>query len=440
MKNNFNPYQAYRKLYHFVFFSLLSLMILTSCSQDEVTEDTVPVPTASAEGLKTMGNLTLKKNVLILNDESVAAISGMDNQSIAFSRATLQTDSIEVGTVLVGTKVNGDEVTNILSKVTSVSKVNNQFVYQTATAKLEEFIYSGTISGVYDPSGKAPVMINGKLANYVPIEGFVSQELTNKIHTIEAKNLSNQKLISFGNFTFDQTIPLINQQVGPVQAGANINLKGGFTPKIDYSISFSWGFLTNFKVNFIMDDITLQALANVQGGLGYTVSTTDFVNIPFIPVVLGPTGLIISPTISAGPYAGVAATGKAQVKFFEAKGKANVLVAKNPELNIEFQKTIEFNVTQLEGNLSAEIGIEMKGGVGLQFLTVSLANSGVRGRASIVPSIGLQLIPDRKGVLNLKGRLQADLFYAFGVTPFKYEGTFPLLQKEIPIYNKDIYF
>ncbi|WP_292008747.1 hypothetical protein [Chryseobacterium sp.] len=440
MKDNFNPSKMYRKLYQWVFVSLLSLMVLTSCSQDEMTEDTIPTPASSTEGMKTMGNLTLKKNVIILNDESVSAISTMDNQSIAFNRSTNQTDSIEVGTVLVGTKINGDEVTNILSKVTSVSKANNQFIYQTTTAKLEEFIYSGTLSGVYDPSGKAPININGKLANYVPVEGFVSQELTNRITTIEAKNLSNQKLINFGHFTFDKTIPVLNQQLGPVGIGSNVNLKGGYTPKIDYTISFSWGFLTDFKVNFIMDDITLEALANIQGSLGYTVSTTDFVNIPFIPVVLGPTGLIISPTISAGPFLGVAATGKAQVKFLEVKGKANVLVAKNPQLNIEFQKTIEFNVTNLEGNLSAEMGIEMKGAVGLQFITASLASSGVRGRASIVPSIGVQAIPERKGILNLKGRLQADLFYAFGISPFKYEGTFPLLQKEIPIYNKDFYF
>ena len=147
--------------------------------------------------MKTLGNLTLQKNVIILNDESVNAISTHNEGEITFSRMTPQTDSISVGTVIVGTKIEGDQVNTILSKVSSVSKLNNQFTVQTSSAKLEEFIYSGTLSGVYDPSGKAPVNIDGRMVNYIPVEGMVSEQINQRIHSIEAKKPSKSEINYF---------------------------------------------------------------------------------------------------------------------------------------------------------------------------------------------------------------------------------------------------
>lgn len=438
MKNNFNYFRKYKRFFNFVFLSLFSVLIFISCSQDNLSEDTTSTPTESGN-LKTLGNLTLQKNVIILDDESVSAISTLDNQNITFNRATDQTDEIKTGTVLVGTKIEGNNVKTILSKVTAVTKTNNQYFVQTSSAKLEEFIYSGTLSGVYDPSGKAPINVNGKMVNYIPVEGFISQELNNKIINIEAKNLSDQKLITFNRFNFDKTFPL-SQQVGPVALASSVNVKGGTTPKIDYHISFSWGHLTDFSVNFIMDDIVLQSTANIQASVGYTVSTTDFINIPIAPIVLGPTGLILSPTVSAGPFVGIAATGKAKVNLLDLGGTANFLVSKNPALNITLEKKSDFSIASLEGNISAEIGLEAKGAVGLQFLTVSIANSGLRGRASALASLGVQLIPQRKGVLDVKAKIQADMFYGFGVFPLRVEGSIPLFQKEFALYHKDLVF
>ncbi|ASK31321.1 hypothetical protein CEY12_14950 [Chryseobacterium sp. T16E-39] len=438
MKNNFNYFKMYRRFFNFVFLSIFTALILTSCSQDNLNEDPV-APAPESGNLKTLGSLTLQKDVIILDDESVSAISNLNNQNITFTRSTDQTDDIKAGSVLVGTKVEGDQIKTILSKVTSVTKTNNQYFVQTSSAKLEEFIYSGTLSGVYDPSGKAPIDVNGKMVNYIPVEGFISQELNNKIINIESKNLSNQKLITFNRFTFDKTFPL-SQQVGPVALASSVNVKGGVTPKIDYNISFSWGHLTDFSVNFIMDDIRLQSTADIQASVGYTVSTTDFINIPIAPIVLGPTGLILSPTISAGPFAGVSATGKAKVNLLDVGGTANFLVSKNPALNISLEKKSDVSITSLEGILSAEVGLEAKGAVGLQFLTVPIANSGLRGRASAISSLGVQLIPQRKGILDVKAKIQADMFYGFGVFPLRVEGTIPLFQKEFPIYHKEVAF
>jgi hypothetical protein len=435
MKMKSNHFKINRKFYFSFLFSIFCLFLLTSCSQDDPADTPAEKPTQSVQ-MKTLGNLTLQKNVIILNDESVNAISAYNEGQITFSRMTPQTDSISTGTVIVGTKVEGDQVSTILSKVSSVSKVNNQFTVQTSSAKLEEFIYSGTLSGVYDPSGKAPVTIDGKMVNYVPVEGMVSQEINNKILSIEARNLQKQKVVAFNRFNFDKTFSFPLSSAGT----SSVNVKGGFTPKIDYHITFSWGHLSDFYVNFIMDDLQLQSTASIVGSLGYTASTTDYLNIPIVPIVLGPTGLILSPTISAGPFLGVQATGKVQGQLLDLEGSANFMVSKTPEINIHLQKKSDPAITGIQGNLSAETGLEAKGAVGLMFISVPLANSGVRGRASALSALDLTFIPEKKGIFSVKGKIQADMFYGFGIAPLRYEGTFPLFKKEYTLYQKDFSF
>ncbi|WP_068941024.1 hypothetical protein [Chryseobacterium timonianum] len=435
MKMKSNSFKISRKFHFSILFAIFCVFLLTSCSQDDPVDPPAEKATESV-ALKTLGNLTLQKNVIILNDESVNAISSHHEGAITFSRMTPQTDSISTGTVVVGTKIDGDQVNTILSKVTSISKSNNGFILQTSSAKLEEFIYSGTLSGVYDPSDKAPVSINGKMVNYIPVEGLVSREINNKILSIESKNFQNQKIVEFNRFNFDKTFSFPLSSAGT----SSVNVKGGFTPKIDYNISFSWGHLSDYYVNLIMDDIKLQSSASILGSLGYTASTTDYLNIPIVPIVLGPTGLILSPTISAGPFLGVQATGKVQGQLLDLEGNANFLVSKAPALNISLQKKSDPAITGLEGNLSAEVGLEAKGAVGLMFVTIPIANSGLRGRASALSSLDLTLIPERKGIFSVKGRIQADMFYGFGIAPFRYEGTVPLFKKEYLLYQKDFTF
>ncbi|WP_213277611.1 hypothetical protein [Chryseobacterium indologenes] len=435
MKMKSNHFKINRKFYFTFLLSIFCLFLLTSCSQDDPADQPVEKPAESVQ-MKTLGNLTLQKNVIILNDESVNAISTHNDGEITFSRMTPQTDSISVGTVIVGTKIEGDQVNTILSKVSAVSKLNNQFKVQTSSAKLEEFIYSGTLSGVYDPSGKAPVNIDGRMVNYIPVEGMISEQINQKILSIEAKNIQNQKIIAFNRFDFNKTFSFPLSSAGT----STVNVKGGFTPKIDYNITFSWGHLSNFYVNLIMDDIKLQSTASIVGSLGYTASTTDYLNIPIVPIVLGPTGLILSPTLSAGPFLGVQATGKVQAQLLDLEGNANFLVSKNPEININLQKKSEPAITGAEGNLSAEAGLEAKGAVGLMFISIPIANSGLRGRASALSSLGLTFIPERKGVISVKGKIQADMFYGFGIAPLRYEGTIPLFKKEYMLYQKNFSF
>lgn len=435
MKMKSNHFKINRKFYFTFLLSIFCLFLLTSCSQDDPADLPVEKPAESVQ-MKTLGNLTLQKNVIILNDESVNAISTHNDGEITFSRMTPQTDSISVGTVIVGTKIEGDQVNTILSKVSAVSKLNNQFKVQTSSAKLEEFIYSGTLSGVYDPSSKAPVNIDGRMVNYIPVEGMVSEQINQKILSIEAKNIQNQKIITFNRFDFNKTFSFPLSSAGT----STVNVKGGFTPKIDYNITFSWGHLSNFYVNLIMDDIKLQSTASIVGSLGYTASTTDYLNIPIVPIVLGPTGLILSPTLSAGPFLGVQATGKVQAQLLDLEGNANFLVSKNPEININLQKKSEPAITGAEGNLSAEAGLEAKGAVGLMFISIPIANSGLRGRASALSSLGLTFVPERKGVISVKGKIQADMFYGFGIAPLRYEGTIPLFKKEYMLYQKNFSF
>ena len=445
MKKRIQP-PSIRKLYTIVFFSLFLSFVLSSCSREEATGNNLPENLTNNNSYKTIGDLVLQKGVIILNDESVKAITE-NNQQIIFNYNTTQTDSIKEGTIIIGTKIENEKIRNILAKVTSVTRNAGQIAFKTTDAKLEEVIYSGNISGVYDPSKQAALQVNGIQANYVAVQGLVSPEAGSKISNLETiavhKNASIDKsaisnTINFKYFSFDKTIPLPAQQVGPVTATADVNVKGGFTPKIKYNISFSLGHLSSYYVDFIMDDISLQALVNIQGKLGYTLSLTDYLNIPIAPIVLGPTGLIISPTIAAGPYVGAGATGRTQLKLFALTGKANFLVGIKPELNVDLQTITGPQITKVEGDLSAEIGVEVKGAVGLQFLTAPIASSGLRGRVSAVPSLKLELVPNRSMPFELKSRIQADMFYGFGVPPLRYEGSFPLFNKEIPIYKTNL--
>ncbi|MCW1961314.1 hypothetical protein [Chryseobacterium viscerum] len=432
-KNNYS--RMYKRFFNFIFVSIFITLSLTSCSQDNLDEET-SVSLPESGNLKTLGSLTLQKNVIILDDESVAAISTLNNQNITFTKATDQTDEIKTGSVLVGTKVEGNTVKTILSKVTAVVKTNNQYFVQTSSAKLEEFIYSGTLSGVYDPSDKTPISVNGKMVNYIPVEGLISKELNNKINNIEAQNQRVQKLTAFNRISFDKTFPI--GQIGSEVSASNVNVKGGVTPKIDYNITFSWGHLVDFSVNFIMDDISLQATTNIQAAAAYTLNTADFLNIPFTPVILGPTGLVLSPAVSAGPFLGITTTGKAKLNLLDIGGTANFLVSANPVLDITLEKKSNFGITSLEGNLSAEIGIEAKGAIKLQFLTIPIANSELWSKAGV--SMGTQLNPQGKGILDVKAKVQADMSYGFGISPLRTEGTIPLIQKEFALYHQDFLF
>lgn len=434
MKTTLNYFKSNSRVFGLAFFLLLFLI---SCSQSNIVQDDDNYTESYASNMKTLGGIVLQKNVIILSDESVSAITSADDQKIIFGHNTAQMDSIKVGTVVVGTRIDGDKINNILAKVTSVSETGNRFILQTVSAKLEEFIYSGTIRGVYDPSEKAQLNVNGRMVNYIPVEGFVSQDLYNKINHIESRNLNKRELVTLDNFSFNRKFPF-NQQIGPVTSDSDITVKGGFTPKIDYYVSFAWGHLSDFYVNFIMDDIKLDATANIYGKVGYTVSVTDYVSIPISPIVLGPTGLIIGPNISAGPYVAASASGKAHIELLNVEGSANFLIGKTPDLNAYFEKKNDYlDFTNLGGDVQAEIGIEAKGAIGLQFTAISLANIGLRGRVSTLPSLELKLIPEKYGTFDIKAKIQADMFCKIGVTPFSFEKDFPLFQKEYQVYSRN---
>ncbi|CAA7195073.1 hypothetical protein [Chryseobacterium potabilaquae] len=443
MKNFFSYCGISRKLYQVILLSVFSILTLSSCSQDNLMENETPsspelVYRKSAAG-KTIGNITLQQNVIVLNDQSIASVSQINNQSLTFAYKTSQTDSIKVGTIIVGTRIKGDNIDNILAKIEAVSKSNNQIILQTSTPKLEEFIFSGTISGIYDPNGKAPVNINGKMVNYIPIEGMVSQNVLNKIHNIEAKNIAQHKSIILNPVNFDKTFSF-DHQTGITNLTSSVSLKGGFTPKIKYNINFFESRLSDFHINFILDDISFKTKANIQGTLGYSKSPSNYLNIPIAPIAIGPTGLTLSPTFSASPFVWVQASGKAELTLIDIAGNANLLVGKDPEFNINLSPAGNMGLTQLEGNVNAELGIEAKGGAGLQFVAASIANSGLKGKISILPSLQLSQDSSKKVTIDINGKVETDMYYKFGVSPYVYEGSFSLLKKEVNLYNKNLAF
>lgn len=438
MSNSFKKWTSYKRTMN-VFLLLFSLLIFTSCEQDIKESD--PGVNSISQGTKKMGDIILQKNVIILNDKTIAGISSITDDQMVLNEGSLQTDSIHVGSVIVGTRLHGNNIINILSMVTSISKVNHQTFLQTKSAELEEFIYSGTISGIYDPSSKSPVHVDGKMVNYIPVEGLVSKDLSNKIMGIERKEDKRmQKSIVMERYNFDKTIPLPIQQVGVLNAESNVNIKGGFTPKVDYKIKFSMGRLTAFEVKFIMDEISLEALAHINGAASYSSTLTDYFNIPITPIVLGPTGLILSPVVSAGPYIGIEANGKADLKMLDVSGNASISIARNPSVNVMLKKEDDLKITSLQGGISAEVGIEAKGAVALLFITRSIASSGLRGRVSASSDLNINVIPKRTGKIDVIAKIQAEMFYKYGISPFLYQGSFPLLNKEYPLYTKNFNF
>ena len=83
------------------------------------------------------------------------------------------------------------------------------------------------------------------------------------------------------------------------------------------------GHLSSYYVDFIMDDISLQALANIQGKLGYTLSVTDYINIPIVPIVLGSHRTYYKSHYCCGTLCRASATGRVQLQLFSLTGKAN---------------------------------------------------------------------------------------------------------------------
>lgn len=87
------------------------------------------------------------KNVIVLNDESVQAITENDQQ-ISFNYTTNQTDSIKEGTVIVATKIENDKIRNILAKVVSVSGAGSQTVLEQPVQSLKK-LFTAEISAEY---------------------------------------------------------------------------------------------------------------------------------------------------------------------------------------------------------------------------------------------------------------------------------------------------
>ncbi|MCT4327737.1 hypothetical protein [Chryseobacterium indologenes] len=439
MRKIFKKWKLYRNGTAVLVFLLFSLLILNSCEQDNQEPD--PVVSAAEGNMKKMGDITLQKDVIVLNDQSLTNISSFNDHQIVFNETSSQTDSIHVGSIIMGTLLKGDDIGNILAKVTSISKADQHIYLQTESAKLEEFIYSGTISGTYDPTDTAPIMVDGKLMNYVPVQGLVSKNISKEIVKLEKSTAGKKRReIALERYSFDKTFQLPIQQAGPFVGQSNFNLKGGFTPKVNYEIKFSFGRIKNFEVNFMMDEISLKALAHINGKASYTSNITDYFNIPITPIVLGPTGLVLSPVVSAGPYLDIQTSGKADLKLLDISGKANMRVAKNPSIDIILKKESDLKVLNMDGTVSAEVGIEAKGAVALLFITTSIANSGIKGRLSARADLNVDLYPGREGSIDVIAKIQADMFYKFGINPFQYQGNFPLFAKEYPVYNNNFTF
>ncbi|NAW49968.1 hypothetical protein GNY06_00670 [Elizabethkingia argentiflava] len=436
-KNNyFNNFRIYASV---LFFPLFLLFIVVSCSRDNVTEEAITQTSAELQNgpeLNTFGDLVLQKNVIVLNDESLATISEKDSDKITFSHATDQTAHIKEGSVLVGTKLNGEIMTNILAKVVSVVRSNGKIILHTQKAKLEEVIFSGTISGVYDLATE-PIQVDGKMVNYIPVEGLVSKDVFRRIRTITANKLMKkqalQGVVNLPSVNIDNTfyIPI---ELGPIIKESKVNLKVEISPKIKYNLSFSFGQLRTFYIDFILDNLVLQSSVDVQGQFKENVHLSDYVKLDS-PIVIGSTGLTFLPNIAFGPYIEVEATDKVKADLFDIVATPTLHLGIPPSLKTNFTNKNVLNIEALGGRFSGDIGVEFKGGIGLEFLGAKTANTLFKGKVYVTSLLEAGLAPEKFIHVKLTGGAESDGSITFGVPPFNVKRDFSLFNKNISIID-----
>lgn len=361
----------------------------------------------------------MKKVMTIADDfvifESKPAISG----------------ELKVGSILVGARYDGKKIENILGKVISIEDGENWMV-GLQPVKLEDFIYSGSISGNFSPvipdrsnlkSGavESDIML-------LNVDGFPVYEDFDK----------TKASLSLPRIEYSDTINIPSTDISIVNIKPQLSFTAGFTPAFDYNIKFDKGRIIKFEVTMHVNDMLLDANLMAYAGLVYNLSLSDLYSIPVLPIALGPTGLIISPTISAGPYFSFKAGSDFKVKLFHGQGSVSYVLTnptEKPVWNINIDPYGWDNI-QIVPKVEAEGGFKVNTGLSLTFIATNIAS------VQASPNIGIGSILQLNynlHHLNLEvyGLLNADARVVLGVPPFNIEQSFPIVSWKPVLYAKE---
>ena len=411
---------------------VVSIYVFSSCSKENDVYDNPLLEQQGGMKGRKVGDLIINDSTLMLNAASLEQIKSITLESVVFDSEPVQSDSIYVGALLVGVKHDGTSLNNIMGRVSNIDIKNGEWHIDLQPIELREFIYSGTISGRVDPmfiEGATSKGGNSQDAFFIQdIEGFPSYNYLNE----EAQK--TKALVALPRIQHSKTFNIPSINVPLIDMQSSVDVTAGFTPTIEYTVRFGfWGF-EDFSVNILANDILVDLTAHAYGGLKLNVETADMYAIPIFPIFLGPTGLIISPTVSAGPYAIVQSGVSVDAKLLHVEGNISYCLNRPydmPNFNLHSKLFLTEDLS-IKGSLNAEAGLQMVAGMSLTFLATNL--SSINGSAKI--GAGTSLEKGGSNELKIYGRVNADARLVLGSFPFMYQRSYPLASWNPTFYSR----
>ncbi|MDU1906184.1 MAG: hypothetical protein E6772_15545 [Dysgonomonas sp.] len=412
-------------------------LFLESCSQDDVFNETDNINTEIPKGKK-VGDLIINEASVILDATSTEQIKSISEDLVVFESEPAQADEIKAGAILVGAKYDGSNLQNIMGKVTDVSSINGEWHVSITPIAIEEFIYSGTISGRIDPvSYPEGSLRNGMVNPNVIIQdvaGFPSYEVLNE----EISRTRATVMLPRLEYSGTHNLPIPELPVVEFKSG--ISLTAGFTPAFDYTIKFGITGIKEFNITLYAKDVLIDANVYAQGGLRYQFDPADYFSIPITPIALGPTGLIISPTVSAGPYVNLELNAGINAKLIHATGEISYVLTnptQKPKCDIILEPYSWDNNLQWNMRANAEVGLQFSAGLSLTFITTRIASVGAGAKLGIGTTVEMNDLS--KVSSDVYGRINADAHLMIGIWPFRFDKTFPIIEWKPTIYANDFY-
>ena len=277
---------------------------------------------------------------------------------------------------------------------------------------------------------------DGKLQkqSYVPVAGFPVYTEKGGI----VKRAETRASICLPRIAYSGTIAIPSTSVGPVSIEPALTLDAGFTPKFDYNIVFQFGRVKSIAITLHAKDILLDAHLLAYAGLEYAINLSDLYSIPVAPIVLGPTGLVLSPTISAGPYLSFSAGADIDVKLFHGEGEVSYVLTNPTQLptwNFQIDPYGWENI-KVYPQVASEVGLQVNTGFSLTYLMTNVAS------VNAAPKIGLGSTVSSNDNLQhvnheIYGVLRADARLLLGVPPFQIEQNYPIINYQPVFYSKE---
>lgn len=410
---------------------ILALIYLSSCNKAPLIYEKINASDVDDKNQQ----LTLHNNVIVLNEESLDFLT-VDNQKITFSNSVNQTKNIEIGSIVSGAKLDGSEIINVFAKIISLKHEGDKLIAETTVPKLEEFIKEGRIYGEIDLNNESAFNVSSQKAYFVPIGSLTKNSSK---YRLNARGANKGHAIQLTPLSFERNFSILSEGSIPPFQNVTANISGGFTPKIAFEISFKEGHVSDFKVNLFLDDLALKATVGVTGKVKGVISPMDFIDIPVLPIVLGSTGLILSPTVSAGPYIEVSAGGRGNFDLAEVYGDANFSLGIRPELKLNLQQKAP-TIDTVTGNAELTPGVRIKSGFALFFTAIKISEVGISGKLSVKNSVDVTVGAKREVHLKSIANSDASIYGRIGTSLFNHNFERSIYVGDFTVYDKTTYF